>query len=487
MAQHNETPAVERRAVVGSIGSEFISDPLDDGHSRLSRRSLLAGAGALLLGPSLTGPPAPASKSGTVVVIGAGMAGISAARALSDTGRSVVVLEARSRVGGRIHTDRSWSGVPIDLGASWIHGARLNPLANLAKEAGATTAITSYDSSQLHVARDLRLNGLVESDTSRWEGVLDDAIEWAGGQHLDVSLERAIAHVTSAERLSATERVDLDFFLNATVTTEWGTDLERLSARSVEAGKEYADSGVDALFPDGYDHIVKHLSKGLRIRTGVIVRRVSSREKSVRLDTSMGRIDAEAVIITVPLGVLKAGSIEFDPVLPAAKRHAISVLEMGVLAKTFLRFERIFWPKGTDWHEYVGQPSGHWTEWVSFAKTGAPVILGFNAGTRGRAVEVMTDREIVADAMTVLREMFGSAIPRPVAMKTTSWSVDPFAFGSYSAYAVGSTRADRVALAEPVGRVFFAGEATEPDYASTVHGARFSGQRAARQVELALR
>ena len=253
------------------------------------------------------------------------------------------------------------------------------------------------------------------------------------------------------------------------------------------SSSEYEDSGVDALFPAGYDRIVKHLATGLDVRTRVVVNRISARAKTVRIDTSAGAFDADAVIVTVPLGVLKAGAIAFDPGLPVVKRDAIAALQMGVLAKTFLRFEKTFWPKGTDWHEFIGATPGHWTEWVSLAKTGAPVLLGFNAGARGRAVEAMNEREVTVDAMSVLREMFGSTVPQPVAVKTSAWSTDPFALGSYSSYAVGSTRADRLALAAPAGRVFFAGEATEPDYASTVHGARFSGQRAAREVERLLR
>jgi len=124
---------------------------------------------------------------------------------------------------------------------------------------------------------------------------------------------------------------------------------------------------------------------------------------------------------------------------------------------------------------------------VSFAKAWVPVMLGFNSGANARRIEAATDADVVAEAMAVLREMFGAGAPSPVAVQTSQWSRDPFALGSYSANTVGSNREDRVALAEPIAdRIFWAGEATEPDYHSTVHGAVLSGHRAAEAVRARL-
>ncbi len=484
-------PQEGRSVVEGSSHDPQATTPMEVDAGRVSRRSLLAGTGAAILGWGFATERAAAlgigtaaavgKKAATVIVIGAGMAGMTAAQALRKAGVNVLVIEARDRIGGRIHTDRSWSGVPLDLGASWIHGARTNPLSKLAKEAGIATVPTSYDSSELHVSTKLRSRGMNDSDTSRWEGLVEDALDWASDQPRDVSVAAAVQHVTASMKLSAEERADLDFYLVATFTTEWGLEPEKLSATRADGDKEFADSGDDAIFPKGYDQLVRYLGNGITVRTGVVVRRISATSKSVQIETSKGSLSADAVVVTVPLGVLKSGSIAFDPGLPEAKRHAIETLQMGVLSKTFLRFDRAYWPKKIDWHEFVDLSSG-WSEWVSFAKTGVPLMLGFNAGERGKAIEAMSERDVVAEAMRVMREMFGSKIPDPIASKTSSWSTDPFAFGSYSANVVGSTRADRVALGTPVGRVFFAGEATEPDYSSSVHGAHLSGKRVAREV-----
>ena len=203
----------------------------------------------------------------------------------------------------------------------------------------------------------------------------------------------------------------------------------------------------------------------------------------VRVETDAGSIHARAVVVTVPLGVLKRDGVAFVPGLPDRHEQAIHRLGVGVLSKTFLRFEKPFWPVQEDWQEYLGPHHGAWAEWFSLAKSGPPVLVAFHGGDRARAIEKAKPEDVRGEATHALRAMFGHTIPAPVAITTTRWSRDRFAHGSYSTNAVGSTRADRVALGRPVaGRIFFAGEATEPDYSSTVHGAFRSGRRVARQV-----
>jgi len=186
------------------------------------------------------------------------------------------------------------------------------------------------------------------------------------------------------------------------------------------------------------------------------------------------------VIVTVPLGVLKAGGIRFSPELPKDKQAAINRLGMGLLNKHFLRFESAFWPTDIDWHECLKREPGRWSQWVSFARAGAPVLLGFTGTDAARQVETLDERAILADAAATLRDMFGSATPAPIAAQVTRWASDPLAGGSYSFYAVGSRPADRQALARPEagGALRFAGEACSVDYPGTVHGAFLSGQAA---------
>jgi len=450
-----------------------------------SRRSLIAGvATASVLEAVRASGHSGRGQDSTVVVIGAGIAGIVAADKLRRAGHRVRVLEARHRLGGRIHTWRGWTGAPLDLGASWIHGyAAGNPITPIARRAGASLVPSSYASGQIHIDPRLRAAG-VRPHSGRWARIVDQAVIRAGRCPTDESLADAVRERVADLRLSSFERDELGFYLNANYTAEWGADPDELSARTVDQGKEYGRTGEDAYFPDGYDQVTTHLARHLSVDLGVAVRRVVLRARGVRIETSAGIIQARAVVVTVPLGVLKHEGIDFVPRLPDRHEQAIHRLGMGVLSKTFLRFDKPFWPADLDWQEYLGPRRGAWAEWFSMAKAGPPILVAFHGGDRAREIEKADAGDVRREAMRVLRTMFGHDIPAPRSIATTGWSRDRFAYGSYSSNAVGSTRADRVALGAPVGgRLFFAGEATEPDYSSTVHGAYRTGRRVARQVE----
>ncbi len=415
------------------------------------------------------------------LVIGAGAAGLAAAGRLREAGLQVEVLEARDRLGGRIHTTRAWPDLPVDMGASWVHGDRGNPLTPIVQAAGARTISTSYDSAETYVSAALATRGLRKPQTSRWESAVAAALGAAEDLSADVSLAAAIERMPWWARLSEVERADLGFYLASTYETEWGLDSARLSAWRAEDGREF--QGDDRLFPDGFSSIVDHMAQGLSVRLSAPVSRIRMMQQSVLVTVNGVEETAAAVLVTVPLGVLQAGSLSIEPGIASETRAAIDRLGVGVLSKTFLRFERTFWPPDLDWHEYVGERPGHWAEWVSFTKAGPPVMLGFNSGANAARIEAAPDQTVIAESMTALRDMFGAGIPEPVGVQTSRWSLDPWARGSYSAMAVGSTREDRLALARPIAdRIFWAGEATEPDYFGTVHGAVLSGWRAADEI-----
>lgn len=470
----------------------------------ISRRELLLGAGALgalgLAGCSVptgagTTPSGPAASAGptasspgaprTVMVIGAGAAGLAAARALADAGLAVEVLEARDRIGGRVFTSGHWPDLPVDIGASWIHGATGNPVTALAQQIGAPTLATSYDSGEVYISPTLAKAGLLEPDTARWAAYVDAALASARRRKADISLAQAMTAAPEWRTLTATERADLGFYVSATYETEWGVTADRLSARTLDDGELF--EGPDLLLPQGYSRIMAHLAEGLAIRTKTAVTAIRLPSQGVTLQAGGADRQAAAVVVTVPLGVLKAGKITIEPGLPERMQTAVDRLEMGVLSKSFFRFDKAFWPTDVDWHEYVGTAAGRWSEWVSFAKAGAPMLLGFNVGEHARVVEAANPQQIIDEATPVLREMFGAKTPAPTDVFTSSWSSDPWALGSYSVNSVGSSVADREALGAPLdSRIFWAGEATEVDYHSTVHGAILSGRRAAAEVIEAL-
>lgn len=438
----------------------------------LSRRGVLtSGLGAMVAG---RGFAASGLAGKRVVVVGAGMAGIAAGRALLAAGAEVVVVEARDRIGGRLWTSGLWPDLPVDLGASWIHGVRRNPLTALADAAGLKRVATDYESA-------VAMAGGDEVATAEAWDIIEAAQDGAeDGQ----SLRDAVMAGAEWAAMDEAGRAALRLWVHRAIEQEYGGDWSMLSALEFDAGEEFG--GGDVLFPQGYGALVDALAKGLDIRLGQRVVTVRAEGRGVALDMADGGVlAADRAVITLPLGVLQAGAVRFVPALGEARQAAIAALGMGLLNKCWLRFDRSLPVPDVDWVENLGPTAPLWAEWVNGGRAlGAPVLLGFNAATTAREVEAFDDRATVASAMAGLREMFGSGVPEPVAAQVTRWAGDPLALGSYSFLAAGSTPDSRVALAgaDWDGRIVFAGEAASVKHASTVHGAWSSGEAAVRDI-----
>ena len=432
--------------------------------------------------------PSVTNANPDVLIIGAGIAGLAAARALAAGGLRVVVLEARDRIGGRVWTDETWPGIPLDMGAGWIHGIHGNPITALAEAQGLPLLSTDYDSitefdstgtrltAQETAALDRRFKALLaELDDER------DRRQAAGLP--DISLAEAFEANLAAKQLEPEERRRLTYLLNQEVEHEFASDASDLSFYLWDS--EVPFDGPDVIFPNGYSQIADGLAAGLDIRLGHIVNRIAHDEHGVTVTTSAGAFTASRAVVTLPLGVLKQQRVAFDPPLAPEKLAAIERLGMNVLNRVYLRFPEAFWAAdATIQLGYIGETKGEWSAYFNFHHlTGVPVLLGFNAGAFGTQSEALSDDQLVAGMMAVLRRVYGPGIPNPEASLITRWLSDPFACGSYSHMTPGSTLADRASLGQPIGeRLFFAGEATHVQYSSTVHGAYLSGVRAAGEV-----
>lgn len=455
------------------------------------------GLGSLLGSPLATALAAPSVSRETpergnpdtadrVLVIGAGIAGLAAAKKLREAGRNVLVLEARDRLGGRIYTNTHWRGPAMDVGASWIHGGgAANPVRQLADKIGARLTSTDEDKAEAYNGEGGELS---DADSRKLESIrahISAAVEDRESARQDRSLKDMVYKALAYARRSNTDQRLIDFVLNTTYEHEYGGTADKLSANWFDSGEAY--QGEEMLFLDGYQVLINHLASGLNIRLQHEVTAISYQEQDgVTVQTSQGPVSGQYAVITLPLGVLQSGRVAFSPALPQSKRSAIAGLGVGVLNKCCLLFPHTFWNHDMDWITNLpkqGQ-AGQWSEWVSFARpTGQPVLMGFNAADFGRKIERWDDASIVQSAMDALRAMYGQDIPKPTDALITRWATDPYAQGAYSCHVLGSHPDQRDDLARHVqGRLFFAGEATERRHYQTVHGAYQSGLRAATEV-----
>ena len=439
----------------------------------IGRRSVM---GLLAMLPF--GKMAKAAGGGRIAVIGAGMAGLAAARALRDAGADVTIYEARDRIGGRVWTERSWPGLPVDLGASWIHGLKQNPITALAAEAGAPLHPTDYESAAAFGAGHER-----PYPAEPWD-MLEAAQKRAGKADADMSLRAAVEALPRWTKMSVPDRNAFRAAVHRMVEHEYGADWGDLSAWFFDEAEAFG--GGDALFPHGYDQVASHAAQGLDIRLGAKVRAGTATRDGIRLTFADGsEATADALVCTLPLGVLQSGDVTFDPPLAPERQAAIDSLGMGLLNKCWLRFDAPPPVPAADWILNLGPPADLWPEWVNpSAAKPAPLLLAFNAGPRADEVEAWDDSTTLASAQDALRGMFGSAFPAPIAAQVTRWRADPLAYGSYSYHSVGTGADTRRALAglDWDGRLAFAGEAASPDHPSTVHGAWLSGLAAAQAL-----
>ena len=444
--------------------------------ARLTRRAFCKGAlAATGFVPATAVTPDSPRRNQRVVIVGAGVAGLAAANELRANGfEDVVILEARDRIGGRIWTDSIGGDIPIDLGASWIHGVDGNPISAIATENRIATHPTDYDNEVVHFPVVGRPRLPAEEALRRfWE---------LAEKQPDGTLQSAYEQYLTTYAPGDSERLYLEYLLNTIVEHEYGADIGDLSLLSIEGGSAY--SGYDVVFPSGYKQIIDTLADGAAIRLRHAVTEIDHSGIGIILKTAGGAtFEATGVIVTVPLGVLKKGSISFLPSLPLRKRRAVARLEMGVLNKTCLLFDEVFWDKDIEFIGRVGAEKGHWAETLNlYPHTGRPILMMFNAGTYGVQLEQYSDRQIVENAVAVLTNMYGN-VPSPRDARITRWNSDQWTLGSYSYVPAGSSFEDYAVLGEPVDdRVFFAGEATHQDHPATVHGAFLSGVRAARQI-----
>ena len=414
-------------------------------------------------------------NSKTVVVIGGGISGLAAAKKLKENGFTVIVLEAQEKVGGRMRTDRSL-GVAFDEGASWIHGPNGNPITSLASQAGATTFLTSDDSVEVFNTNGTAYPDAVLTNTeSQFESALN-AVRTAGSQTQSFQ--------TVFNALYPTQANDKlwKYMLSSYLEFNTGGDISKLSSKFFDDDEEY--SGQDVIITNGYDKVTDFLATGLDVRLNTRVSSINYANAKVTITANGNPIEADYVVVSVPLGVLKNNAIAFSPALPANKINAINTTNIGNVNKFLLVWNTPFWDTNLQYIGYTPDTKGKFNYFLNIKKfTPSNGLMTFALGDYATVTESMSDSQIINEIMVHLKGIYGNTIPNPTSFLRTKWGQNINSYGAYSYPTNNSTTADFDTLANEVNnKLFFAGEHTERNYRGSVHGAYLSGLREADKI-----
>ena len=422
------------------------------------------------------------------IIVGAGAAGLAAARELGAAQRKVIVLEARDRIGGRINTHfDQW---PIELGAEFVHG---RPPETFAIAKRANLKLQSIPNRHWHFH-----NGVLTKSAEFWskvEDVTEDMSHYIGpDQNFAAFLDR-YEHV---EEIRSIATLYIEGFHAA--------HADRISVDGLNKTNEAAseiDDDQQFRVENGYIRVAQALrdeavSSGALFHFNAVVEEVKWKRNQVEVVTTASqRFTARRLLVTLPLSLIQTGQVRFDPPLDEQQRVA-SKLAMGQVVKVMLRFHEPFWEEltmpGDDERReelkdltFVHAPAELLPTWWTQFPVRTPLLAGWAGGTRAEELSFESDDAVLDHAFEALRHIFGvskASLEDGLAdFYTHNWQKDSFAAGAYSYIPVGGVDA-QAQLARPVDEtIFFAGEATNTEgHHGTVHGALATGFRAAREM-----
>ena len=412
---------------------------------------------------------APRTGNVEVVIVGAGAAGIAAARRLAAAGRRFALVEAAATVGGRCITDTTLFGVPFDRGAHWVHMPEINPVAKL----GPQTGLDMYPAppgQRVRIGHRYAREGEME--------------EYLGGT---VRASTAIADASRKNDISCAQALPKDLGgwrpMIEFVLGPFGCakDLAEVSALDFAHS---AERDNDLLCRQGFGALLTKLASGIPVELSNPVTRISyaARSGGVEVETARGQFEARAAIVTVSTNILSAGKIKFIPDLPKRQLDAAAKLKLGSYDHVALELPDN--PLGLRPDELVFEKSDSTRTAALFANvSGTPLCVIDVAGSFGRDLAAKGDAAMFDFAQSWLTGLFGTDVGKAVKRRyATHWNDEPWVLGAFSAAAPGGQPSRRVLMESVNDRIWFAGEAAHETLWGTVGGAWESGERAADAV-----
>ncbi|MCC8935287.1 FAD-dependent oxidoreductase [Bradyrhizobium sp. Arg68] len=431
----------------------------------MTRRDFLSASAGLALAPALGGRvlAAPMPREADIVVIGAGAAGIAAARRIAAANRKVIVVEASGQIGGRCQTDTSSFGVPFDRGARWMHNPETNPMIRLARAAG-LEIVTAPAGQKIRIGRRYARPGETEEFLAalvRTNRAIDDASRKA-----DIACAAALPKDLGDWTGTA------EFLLGAGFS---GKDLKDVSAvDKVRAQDRNTAIGCR----QGLGALVAKLGEQLPVSLSTPAQRISWSNRDVMVETPSGKIAARAAIITVSSNVLASGNIKFAPELPKRALDAAAKLSLGSYDRIALQLPGN--PLGLSRDDVIVEQSNSTKTALLYGNIGGSSLCTIDVGgSFGRDLSAQGEKAMTAFAVEWLTKLYGSEAGAAVKKTSvTRWNASPFILGAMSAAVPGAQQSRKI-LSEPIGCVYLAGEATHETLWGTIDGAWESGERAA--------
>jgi monoamine oxidase len=430
----------------------------------ITRRSFLSGSAAFAAAPILGATAAPLPRDADIVVIGAGAAGIAAARRVMAANRKVVVVEAASRIGGRCITDATTFDVPFDRGARWMHNPETNPIIKLARGVG-FDVMPAPPGQKLRIGRRNARAGETEEFLAALVRA-NRAIDEASRGKLDTScasvLPKDLGDWAGA----------VDFTLGASFA---GKDLKELSVID-KARAQDRNSAIACR--QGLGTLIAKLGEQAPVVLSAPASRISWSNRDVSVETLVGKIAARAAIVTVSTNVLTAGAIRFAPDIPKRALDAAAKLGLGSYDHIVLQLPGN--PLGLSRDDIVMEQSNSTRTALLTANVGGSSLCAIDVGgSFGRDLSEQGEPAMAAFAKEWLTKLFGSEATAKIGKTSaTRWNASPFVMGAMSAASPGGQLSRKI-LTEPIGCMYLAGEATHETLWGTVDGAWESGERAA--------